>query len=671
MKNRFRFFGIVAIAALVGFSMMACDVDDILPIPTVTSVTVSPASATVNIGTTRQFTAEVIGNNSPPQQVTWSIVQAGADPGTTINAAGILTIAAAETLTSLTVRAASVLDDAMSGTATVTVRTPTPGEEEEEEEKEEEEEEEGPTVGWQGVLSSPYIVPRGATLTATENGIQVSGRGTGQHDHNNGLAFNLAGLRSLSNVAHPVIVFTGTASAAGAMQTQGLDPNANTSFAAGGTWTVTIPFSTILYADVSGGQLWGGPAPMLGTDPGQNFDYTVTGITIGGVDIRVLLAGDGTPTVTGVTVTPGIINVAAGGTRSFTAAVAGNNNPPQQVTWAIDQADRSPGTTISTGGVLTVASNETLTLLTIRATAVNTTISGTATVHIGQIARRHEFSLGNFQFINQVHTRVNGFDYEAWTDDRSVDAFVMYVYADGSFSGTWTNTYNTLFRVGRRWPTPHPTVQSVGNISLRYNAPQFTSTHGATYLTVYGWTRGPLIEWYIVDRWIDWTAAHGSPSTVGAVGTVAPVPLAPGNPYDQRIWHGTVSTDGGVYDIVTSWRVNQPSIDGNRTFLQIFSVRRGSQGQRNQDNPTSGTITVSAHFGAWALIPLQTCVRTGTTMQFSPNAQLFEVAFNVEGFGGDNPSSGSGRVTELCIVYNLNGFNRVCTNPGGCPNCWD
>jgi len=98
-----------------------------------------------------------------------------------------------------------------------------------------------------------------------------------------------------------------------------------------------------------------------------------------------------------------------------------------------------------------------------------------------------------------------------------------------------------------------------------------------------------LIEWYVVDRFIDWTAASGSPITVGAVGTVTPVELNPGNADDHSVWHGTVSANSGIYDVVTSWRIGQPSIDGTQTFLQIFSVRRGGQVPRNLDNPASGT----------------------------------------------------------------------------------
>jgi len=88
---------------------------------TVTGVSVSPSTATVSKGRTLQFSATVSGTNSPAQTVTWSIVESGKHSGTTINSSGLLTISASETLTSLTVRAASTVDTTKSGTAAVTV----------------------------------------------------------------------------------------------------------------------------------------------------------------------------------------------------------------------------------------------------------------------------------------------------------------------------------------------------------------------------------------------------------------------------------------------------------------------------------------------------------------------------------------------------------------------
>ncbi|GHT62132.1 hypothetical protein FACS1894109_20960 [Spirochaetia bacterium] len=88
---------------------------------TVTSVTVNPATASVAKGGNTTFTASVIGTNNPAQTVIWSINETGKNAGTTIDTTGKLTVAAGESLTSLTVKATSTVDTTKSGTATVTV----------------------------------------------------------------------------------------------------------------------------------------------------------------------------------------------------------------------------------------------------------------------------------------------------------------------------------------------------------------------------------------------------------------------------------------------------------------------------------------------------------------------------------------------------------------------
>jgi len=91
----------------------------------VTSVTVTPATASVARGGNYDFTATVQGANNPPQTVTWAVT--GGSIGTSISTAGRLTVAANETATSLTVRATSIHDTSISGTASVIVTVPGTG----------------------------------------------------------------------------------------------------------------------------------------------------------------------------------------------------------------------------------------------------------------------------------------------------------------------------------------------------------------------------------------------------------------------------------------------------------------------------------------------------------------------------------------------------------------
>lgn len=99
------------------------------------------------------------------------------------------------------------------------------------------------------------------------------------------------------------------------------------------------------------------------------------------------------------------------------------------------------------------------------------------------------------------------------------------------------------------------------------------SPQGNGYLSIYGWTQNPLIEYYIVESF----------------GTYDPSSQA------QKI--GSIDVDGSTYTIAKTQRVNQPSIEGTSTFDQFWSVR--------QNHRTSGSVDVGAHFDAWAQSGLQ------------------------------------------------------------------
>jgi len=93
------------------------------PIPaTITGIRINPGPVTVQTGQTFQFSALVEGLNNPDQAVTWSLDPAGpTDATSNINAAGLLTINAAETVETLTIKAVSVGDITKEATVLVTV----------------------------------------------------------------------------------------------------------------------------------------------------------------------------------------------------------------------------------------------------------------------------------------------------------------------------------------------------------------------------------------------------------------------------------------------------------------------------------------------------------------------------------------------------------------------
>jgi hypothetical protein len=136
----------------------------------------------------------------------------------------------------------------------------------------------------------------------------------------------------------------------------------------------------------------------------KNFDASTSGYVTSesfstGVEytcwvIAINACGDGTKsaeitftpacaaTVSSVSVSPSTVSVAKGGTQSFSATVSGTGTPAQTVTWSVS-GKSSATTTISTAGLLTVASDETATSLTVKATStVDVSKNGTATVTV-------------------------------------------------------------------------------------------------------------------------------------------------------------------------------------------------------------------------------------------------------------------------------------------------
>ncbi|KAK3326969.1 glycosyl hydrolases family 11-domain-containing protein [Cercophora scortea] len=153
----------------------------------------------------------------------------------------------------------------------------------------------------------------------------------------------------------------------------------------------------------------------------------------------------------------------------------------------------------------------------------------------------------------------NGFYYSFWTDGAGS---IQYTNgAAGQYSATWSGNGNWVG--GKGWmPGTNRAINYTGTYS----------PNGNSYLSVYGWTKSPLIEYYVVENF----------------GTY--------NPSTGASLLGTVTSDGSTYKIYKTTRTNQPSIIGTATFQQYWSVRDNKR--------TGGTVNMDTHFKAWAALGL-------------------------------------------------------------------
>ena len=181
------------------------------------------------------------------------------------------------------------------------------------------------------------------------------------------------------------------------------------------------------------------------------------------------------------------------------------------------------------------------------------------------------YSDGSIIADNAVKDLENGYNAELWRETTTGSMTVFGGKADCAFKASWNNSGDFLARVGYFDESSSKKYTDLGEIYAVYNYIKKGDGGGIySYIGIYGWTKNPMIEYYIVEDSF--------------------------TPDSEKMYWGTEKkgryvVDGVEYTLMVGIRNNVPSILGNASFKQVFAVRSSYQ--------TCGTINVTEHFKNW------------------------------------------------------------------------
>ena len=200
------------------------------------------------------------------------------------------------------------------------------------------------------------------------------------------------------------------------------------------------------------------------------------------------------------------------------------------------------------------------------------------------------------------------YGYEMWTQGGNNNTLLWFGPNRGggaAFRTEWNNPNDYLGRVGY-FMNEEKSYNEYEDFYVDYNYTRSANGTGGSYsyIGIYGWTKNPLIEWYIVEDWF----GNGILNDPGILGTYA----------------GDFKTRDGVeYKL---YKNERPAGSGNilddgKGFPQYFSVRQ--RANNSPGTPMCGSVSITEHFKAWE-----------TLGNMEMGSDLYEVKFLIEASGG-------------------------------------
>ena len=207
----------------------------------------------------------------------------------------------------------------------------------------------------------------------------------------------------------------------------------------------------------------------------------------------------------------------------------------------------------------------------------------------------------------QKRGRIGYYDYMMWNKDYIGQ--VTFEPDEASFTCSWEDVDNCIFSMGTNYDSRKKPYNNLlfFERSLEYEAEY--APKGNSFLGLYGWTRNPLLEYYIVEGYVDWAL--------------------PPNIEDC----GSYCINNKTYNLYKQMMYNEPSLDGNATFPRYWSVCTENCAKKNQINNIRGEIGVYEHFQVWEKLGLD---MSGT---------LYEVSMYIENY----KSSGSANIKRIYV----------------------